>query len=140
MTQVYLLRHGIAEEGKIGSNDADRALTQEGRRKLQHVLASAAEAGVQPGLILSSPFKRALQTAEIAKDVLGHKDDVLQTNVLTPGANPEDVWDEIRIHKDVGFIAAGRAQSPVHVTGRLFVGNTGRADRLQERRDHENRF
>jgi phosphohistidine phosphatase len=104
MTQVYLLRHGIAEEGKIGCNDADRALTHEGRKKLGNVLASAAEAGVQPSLILSSPFKRALQSAEIAKHVLGHKDDVLQTNVLTPGANPEDVWDEIRIHKDVNSL------------------------------------
>jgi phosphohistidine phosphatase len=104
MMQVYLLRHGVAEEGKIGASDADRALTQDGRRKLRQVLASAAEAGVQPSLILSSPLKRALQTAEIAKQVLGYKESVLHTNVVLPGGNPEEVWDEIRLHKDSGSL------------------------------------
>jgi len=44
--QIYLLRHGIAEDAKPGQPDADRALTAEGRDKLRRVLkrARAAEA------------------------------------------------------------------------------------------------
>jgi phosphohistidine phosphatase len=97
---VYLLRHGIAEEERPGLNDSERALTAEGRRKLRQVLRTVAEAGVKPNLILSSPFKRALQTAQIAKEVLSYENQVLQTKILTPGSSPEQVWDEIRVHRD----------------------------------------
>ncbi len=98
--QVYLLRHGIAEEGSAGSSDADRELTAEGRKKLRQVLQAASESGVEPGLVLTSPFKRALQTAEIAAHMLGYKQQVLHTKALTPVSTPEQVWDEIRVHRD----------------------------------------
>jgi phosphohistidine phosphatase len=98
--QVYLLRHGIAEDAKAGQNDVDRALTHEGRQKLRDVLRTAAHADVSPTLILTSPLKRALQTAEIAKEVLGYKSELVKTKALTPGSPVEAVWDEIRIHRD----------------------------------------
>jgi phosphohistidine phosphatase len=98
--QVYLLRHGIAEDGHAGLPDADRALTTDGRKKLRQVLQTAAKAGVEPTLILSSPLKRALQTAEIARRMLGYKGEVVQTKSLVPGGNVEQVWDEIRTHRD----------------------------------------
>lgn len=98
--QVYLLRHGAAEEGRPGANDADRALTEDGKRKLRQVLKAASDAGVAPGLILSSPFKRAIQTAEIAAGVLGYKNDILRTKALIPDSDVEHVWEEIRAHRD----------------------------------------
>ncbi len=70
--QVYLLRHGIAEDGGAGVDDASRALTPEGRKKLQQVLRAAVKAGVVPSLIVSSPLKRAVQTAAMAKSALGY--------------------------------------------------------------------
>jgi phosphohistidine phosphatase len=96
--QLYLLRHGIAEDGRVGTSDADRALTAEGRRKLRQVLTRAAKAGVKPDLIISSPLKRALQTAEIAKNVLGYGEAISRSNALTPGADPKESWSEIRAH------------------------------------------
>ena len=36
--QIYLLRHGIAEEGGDGTPDSERAITQEGKKKLREVL------------------------------------------------------------------------------------------------------
>jgi len=99
LMQVYLLRHGIAEDGHNGMRDEDRALTPDGRRKLKQVLQAANEAGVKPTLILSSPLKRAVQTAEVAKQALGYPDAVLKTKSLAPGATVEQVWDEIRGHR-----------------------------------------
>src|SRR5579863_289927 len=98
--QVYLLRHGVAEKDRPGLSDADRALTQDGRRKLRQVLKAAEEAQVQPSLILTSPLKRAVETAEIAREVLSYKKEILRTKALQPGSTPEQVWEEIRVHHD----------------------------------------
>jgi len=102
--QIYLLRHGIAEDAKPGQSDADRALTSEGRDKLRRVLKRARAADVSPTLILSSPLRRALETAEIAKNVLDLKDDIVRTGALTPDSSPAAVWDEIRTHKNESAI------------------------------------
>lgn len=96
--EIYLLRHGIAEDGAPGSPDSDRRLTPEGKRKLHETLKAAAQAGVQPSLILSSPYVRARQTAEIAAGELGYKEEIVTVGALTPDGHPEDVWDEIRTH------------------------------------------
>ena len=98
--EIYILRHGVAEEPQAGQPDADRVLTPDGRKKLRNVLRSAASAGVAPSLILTSPYKRALQTAQLAAEILEYKGDLLRTQVLEPGASPKAVWDEIRVHKD----------------------------------------
>ncbi len=97
---LYLLRHGVAEEGGAGLADAQRGLTEEGKRKLKQVLAAAVDAKVMPSLILSSPLKRTMQTAEMAAEILKFKGGILQTAVLKPGTTVEQVWDEIRLYKD----------------------------------------
>jgi phosphohistidine phosphatase len=102
--EVYLLRHGIAEEAAAGAADADRALTSEGRKKLRAVLDAAADAGVCPALIVTSPLRRAVQTAEIAVEILEYRGDLLRSAVLRPEAEPKDSWEEIRLHKDVESI------------------------------------
>jgi phosphohistidine phosphatase len=99
--QVYLLRHGIAEENRIGKSDADRELTVEGRRRLRETLGTVAQAEVKPAVILASPLIRAVQTAEIAAAVLHYKDKILRTKALLPNGRVEAVWDEIRVHRDV---------------------------------------
>ena len=93
---VYLLRHGIAEDAPPGASDSDRALTREGKDKLQRVLKRAEEAGVAPTLILSSPYRRAIETAEIAAAVFDYRGKIVHTAALVPSASPSDAWDEIR--------------------------------------------
>jgi phosphohistidine phosphatase len=91
--QLYLLRHGIAENT---APDSDRALTAEGRDKLRRVLARARAADVSPSLILSSPYRRAVETAEVAVEVLSYRGKVVKTRALLPEASPFDAWEEIR--------------------------------------------
>jgi phosphohistidine phosphatase len=98
--QIYLLRHGIAEDPRPGQPDPERALTNEGREKLRRVLKQASKAGVAPSLILSSPYRRALETAGVAVEVLGYAGKVVRTRALTPEASPLDAWEEIRTRKD----------------------------------------
>lgn len=98
--ELYLLRHGVAEDGNTRTPDSERTLTNDGRRKLRQVLESAAMAGLHPSLILTSPLKRAVQTAEIAQEVLKYKSQLLRTKALAPGATVEQVWEEVRVHRD----------------------------------------
>ena len=99
MMEIYLLRHGIAEDAAPGMPDADRALTAPGRHKLRRVLARAKTAKVNPGLILSSPYRRALETAEVVVEALGYRGKVVATQTLVPNADPQETWEEIRAFK-----------------------------------------
>ncbi len=98
--QIYLLRHGIAERTAASGNDADRALTGDGRKKLRAVLRLARAAGLTPSLILTSPYRRAVETAELAAEVLGCQGKVEHAAALAPAHRASDVWDEIRAHGD----------------------------------------
>jgi phosphohistidine phosphatase len=97
--EIYLLRHGIAENARQGQPDAERALTGEGRDKLRRVLARAHAASVKPSAILASPYRRAVETAAVAKEALGYGGEIERTETLVPNASPYDVWEEIRSHK-----------------------------------------
>lgn len=96
LMQIYLLRHGIAESHSTSGADSDRELTAEGRQKVREVMKAAAKAGVRPSLILTSPYRRALGTAQIAAEVLDYRGELARSNALTPEQRPEGVWEEIR--------------------------------------------
>jgi phosphohistidine phosphatase len=105
--QLYILRHGIAEDTAPGGSDADRALTRQGKAKLRLVLECAHAAGVRPGVIMTSPLKRALETAELAASILEVKRDLTKTPALSPTSSPQRVWSEVRAHKTEELLIAG---------------------------------
>jgi len=94
------LRHAIAETATPGSEDGDRALTPDGKKKLREVMRVARMAGLSPSLVMTSPYRRAVETAELAASLLGYKEEPLRTNSLLPGCSAEEIWEEIRVHKD----------------------------------------
>lgn len=83
-----------------GMSDADRALIEEGRKRLRSVLGVAKRVGVKPNVILTSPYLRAVQTAEIAAEVLAYDGKLVEVDSLRPGGSPQDVWEEIRTRSD----------------------------------------
>jgi phosphohistidine phosphatase len=105
--EIYVLRHGEAEERASGLADRDRKLTAKGKQDLKAVLKTARKAEVAPDLILTSPLRRALETAAIAAEVLGCKR-VVETRSLLPGASPDQIWKEIGSdHKVEKILLAG---------------------------------
>ena len=62
--ELYVVRHGIAEDGGEGMSDASRALTGKGRRRFQKTARAFGKRGNRLDLILTSPLVRAVQTAE----------------------------------------------------------------------------
>ncbi len=100
--EIYLLRHGIAENAQAGMQDADRALTAEGRDKLEAVLRRARKAEVQPPLVLTSPLRRAVETAQLACRMLNDRAELVESKALEPESAPHAVWTEIRAHRHAG--------------------------------------
>lgn len=88
---LYLLRHGIAEDPGARLADADRALTAEGVRKTKQAAAGMKELGIVPEKILTSPLRRARETAEIVAEVLRPDLGVDIYQPLASGADPEQV-------------------------------------------------
>ena len=63
--ELLLFRHGHAEARAAGLADFDRALDARGRADAERMAEWAAGAGLLPGLLVSSPARRARETAEI---------------------------------------------------------------------------
>jgi phosphohistidine phosphatase len=122
--QIFLLRHGIAEDKSPSGRDADRRLTDEGRAKLRRILERAHGAGVRPSLILSSPLKRAVETAEIAARELGYDGKIVRVGALSPDASPSEVWAEIRKRPDESAILLAGHEPLFSATVAYMLGST----------------
>jgi phosphohistidine phosphatase len=118
--QIFVLRHGIAKMGRAGKSDSERALAPEGKKELRQVLRVAGAVGVAPDLILTSPYRRAIETAEVAGKVLGYSGDIIKTDALKPGSRPEDVWDELRTFRsEERILLTGHEPQLSYLTGYL---------------------
>lgn len=64
--KLYFLRHGLAgERSEWKEDDAKRPLTAEGKEKIQGVAATIAKWDLDLDMIITSPYVRSYQTAEI---------------------------------------------------------------------------
>jgi len=63
--QLFVIRHAIAEDIGPGGDDATRALTDEGTKKLKQVVRGLRALDVELERVLSSPWTRALETAKL---------------------------------------------------------------------------
>jgi phosphohistidine phosphatase len=88
--EIYILRHAIAAERGTEEyrRDSDRPLTDAGSRKLRRVVRGMKALGVSVDLILTSPYLRAQQTAEIVAKEMGAERKLDQTPHLAPGGDP----------------------------------------------------
>ena len=95
---LFILRHGLAvEPGTPGyENDAERPLTSEGKSKLRQIAAAMEELRLDFDIILSSPFKRARQTAEIVAEELKIEDTLEFSDSLTPQGKLSDLVEHVK--------------------------------------------
>ena len=64
----------------------------------------ARRAGVEPSLIVSSPYVRAVETAEIAAAEFGYTGPIVRLESLVPHGTPEAVWNDISDHRSESAI------------------------------------
>ncbi len=95
ITEVYFIRHGIAEVRTEEKNDEARSLTRKGVAKTQSIAQRLGDLGLQFDTLLTSPWVRAQQTAEILQ-AAGLASQVQEFLPLCPGGNLADwlIWLE----------------------------------------------
>jgi phosphohistidine phosphatase len=96
--EIYILRHGDAEPRSAEGEDSERRLTPKGKRDVEHVMRAAYAAKARPELVLTSPYRRALETAQIAVHELDPPPPLAQTAALVPEGRLETLWKELRSH------------------------------------------
>lgn len=94
---LYLLRHGIAVDPSVPdfAKDADRPLTPKGKRRLRQITGAMGVLKISFDVILSSPYVRAAETAEIVAKDLKRRKQLQLTDDLTPGGNPKSLIQQI---------------------------------------------
>ena len=96
--ELYIVRHGIAIDREDPNSPADpeRYLTEEGLQKTKEVAKGIAALGVTADLLISSPYVRAMQTAEIFADAFDYpRQKIRQSDALLPGAEPSLFFREL---------------------------------------------
>ena len=85
---IYFLRHASAGESVANpKRDEKRALDDVGIEQCGNVGRALAAADVQVDVILSSPLKRATQTASLVGNEMGYEKKLQLEDALRPGAS-----------------------------------------------------
>ncbi|MDB6017830.1 MAG: phosphohistidine phosphatase SixA [Pedosphaera sp.] len=94
---LYILRHAIAEptRAKTEKADSERRLTPEGEKKMRRIAKAMKSCELAFDLILSSPYARAQQTAEIVADVFKLRKSLALSATLAPNGNPRQLIGEL---------------------------------------------
>ncbi len=121
---VYILRHGKAEEHEPGVADEGRKLTKKGRREVAEVGGWIAAQGLTFDRIATSPLARAHETAKIVADVLDLQNRLVVWDMLAPGGEPDAICHELDDHADAGaFLLVGHEPLLSSLIGRIIAGN-----------------
>ena len=106
MTELYLIRHGVAEErGEAWPDDAKRPLTQDGMSKLRKSARALKNLGVVLDVIVTSPLVRTRQTAEIFAAGLDPHPHVVTAESLEPWGTVAAVLSDLEKQAKRGHIA-----------------------------------
>ena len=131
---LYLMRHANAgltrENPKL---DAKRALIKEGKDQCMMMARLLSALKVQVDVIVSSPLKRALQTAQFVGTELGYDAQVEVSEALLPDAGYGEFQEMLAQYADrEGVLAVGHNPVLFQFLGRLITGNGGASIRMRK--------
>ncbi len=93
MTDLFLFRHAaagpadLADLDRFGADGADarRGLTRRGRRRFRRFARALGDDGVRFDLLLHSPWRRAVETAELLTPLTTGRTEVTGALAMAPG-------------------------------------------------------
>lgn len=95
--ELYIMRHGIAEEVSTTGRDRDRVLTEDGKDNSREAGKALRKLGVKFDGILSSPYPRAWQTAEAVARELDQPDILKELQELGAESSATEAIQKISI-------------------------------------------
>jgi phosphohistidine phosphatase len=121
--ELWLLRHAEPEERAKSGRDEDRRLTAAGRKEAKAAGRGIAAVSDGIGLVLTSPYVRARQTAEAAAKELG-LDGARASEALEAERDPEEILAEIEEAGEESVLLVGHAPLLGHLLGLLVTGDS----------------
>jgi phosphohistidine phosphatase len=117
------VRHAIAEDrGPAWPDDSLRPLTDDGAKRWRRQAAGLATIGARPDLILTSPFTRARQTADLLAAAFPKKPKVIELPALQAGVKPRDVLRALEADGRVASLALVGHEPGLGELAALLVG------------------
>lgn len=122
------MRHAIAEDAGPDQDDADRALTRDGRRRFERAVRGMRALGIRFERVLHSPWRRAVETAELLEPIV---DGPLESTPLLAKAPTKALLTAIRRHTEEGPTAVvGHQPWLAELTAWLLVGDAAEGEKL----------
>jgi len=121
---IFILRHGKAEDAGPGRSDADRPLSKKGRDEIHAVAHWIAAQDLPFDLIAASPLARAQETAAIVAGVLECPETLATWNALVPGGSPDTICAGIgRLPDQHSILLVGHEPLLSSLISRIICGN-----------------
>lgn len=131
---LYLMRHanaGLRRENP--TLDKKRGLVKEGKDQCMLMARVLSAVGAQIDTVVSSPLKRALQTAQFVATELGHEAKIEISPALEPEADYRAFQDLLAKYADrEGILVVGHNPNLFQFLGKLITGNGGAAIRMRK--------
>ncbi|MFI5182434.1 MAG: phosphohistidine phosphatase SixA [Thermoanaerobaculia bacterium] len=120
--KIHLLRHAEAEDASPSGRDADRRLTDAGKKRMRLVAKAIAKMDPKYDAVLVSPLVRSRQTAEPVAAACGFRKTLLETKSLLPNADPEAILVELSRLGAASVLLVGHQPHFGRLLGRLATG------------------
>ena len=122
---LYLMRHAVAAEPDENIEDNQRPLTAKGLKKLGKIARNLEKLELEFDLILTSPYLRARQTAEVVAEALAiKKKQIIKSENLTPLGFADKLVEEIHACGAVeNLLLVGHEPFLSQLVGMLLVGD-----------------
>lgn len=125
---VYLMRHASAGTRRVNPKlDVKRPLDKDGKRHCLQLAQVLSGLKINFDLIVSSPLKRCLQTAQLVGTEMGYESKILHAQALEPGADYaqfQRLLHECRNYENV--LMVGHNPSMTAFLGQLIAGSGSR--------------
>jgi phosphohistidine phosphatase len=122
---VWLLRHGIAEDHAPGGDDRERALTADGRARIERAGPAWRKAMGSVDLVFASPLLRAQETAQLLVDALGCGVALQTLPELAPDERPLEMLTRLQRELQKGRAAVACVGHEPHLGSLLGLLLTG---------------